>query len=89
MLYPFMTLDDNTQIVHSELLPDGQVRVCVEQPINRGFNSATCMLPSYTWMEIEGFAQQDIDRLQQIIADSAHLIFRFAENGGFLNAEGF
>jgi len=47
MLNPFMTLDDNTQIVHSETLPDGQVRVCIEQPIHRGFNSATCMLPSH------------------------------------------
>ena len=28
MLYPFMTLDDNTQIVNSETLADGQVRVC-------------------------------------------------------------
>ena len=89
MLYPFLTLDDNTQIVHSELLPDGQVRVCVEQPVLRGFNSATCMLPSYSWSDIEGFTAADIKRLQQIIADGAHLIFRYAETGGFLNAEGF
>jgi len=89
MLYPFMTLDDNTQIVHSELLPDGQVRVCIEKPILRGFKSATCMLPSYAWQVVEGFEQSELDRLQSIIADSAHLIFRFAETGGFLNAEGF
>lgn len=89
MLYPFLTLDDNTQIVHSERLPDGQVRVCVEQPIHRGFNSATCMLPSYSWSEIEGFTPSDIMRLQRIIADGAHLIIRYAESGGFLNAEGF
>jgi len=67
MLYPYMTLDDNTQIVHSERLSDGQVRVCVEQPIHRGFNSATCMLPSYTWQEVEGFSAEDLDRLQRII----------------------
>ena len=89
MLYPFITLDDNTQIVHSELLSDGQVRVCIEQPIYRGFNSATCMLPSYTWSEVEGFSSEDIRRFQQIIEDGAHLIFRYAETGGFRNAEGF
>ena len=89
MLYPFLTLADNTQIVHSETLPDGQVRVCVEQPVPRGFNSATCMLPSYSWQEVEGFSPEDLATLQRIIADSAHLIFRFAATGGFLNAEGF
>ena len=26
MMYPFMTLDDNTEVVHSEMLPDGRVR---------------------------------------------------------------
>ena len=88
MLYPFMTLDDNMQIVHSEILPDGQVRVCVEQPVPRGFNSATCMLPSYSWTEVEGFEKPAIDRLQAIIADSAHLIIRLAATGGFLNADG-
>lgn len=89
MLYPFMTLDDNTQIVHSETLSDGRVRVCVEQPIPHGFNSATCMLPAYEWSEVEGFTPEALQLLQRIIADSAHLIFRYAETGGFLHAEGF
>ena len=83
MLYPFITPDDNTQIVHSELLPDGQVRVCIEQPVQRGFNSATCMLPSYTWSGVEGFSSEDIGRFQQNIEEGAHLIFRYAETGGF------
>ena len=25
MMYPFMTLDDNTEVVHSEMLPDGWI----------------------------------------------------------------
>lgn len=27
MMYPFMTLDDDTEIVHSDMLPDGRVKV--------------------------------------------------------------
>lgn len=27
MMYPFLTLDDNTEIVHSEMLSDGRVKV--------------------------------------------------------------
>lgn len=40
MLYPFMTLDDNTEIVHSEnYIVDGKecVRVEIEKPIEDGF----------------------------------------------------
>ena len=89
MMYPFITLDDNTQIVHSELLPSGQVKVCVEKPVHLGFNSATCILPTYEWSEVEGFSKDDLRYYESIIADAAHLIYRYAETGGFLNAEGF
>ena len=30
MMYPFLTLDDQTEIVHSEMTPDGRVKVYVE-----------------------------------------------------------
>ena len=49
MLYPFMTLNDNTEIVHSESLQkDGkeQVEVRIEKPVYGGFHSASCWLPS-------------------------------------------
>ena len=29
MKYPFLTLDDETEIVHSEMLPDGKVEVYI------------------------------------------------------------
>ena len=49
MMYPFLTLNDDTEIVHSEMLPSGEVRVYIERPDARdGFHSATCFLPSYT-----------------------------------------
>ena len=32
MMYPFMTLDDGAEIVHSETKPDGSVKVYVEKP---------------------------------------------------------
>ena len=32
MMYPFLTLDDQTEIVHSEMKPDGRVKVYVETP---------------------------------------------------------
>ena len=31
MMYPFMTLNDNTEIVHSDILIDGKVKVYIEK----------------------------------------------------------
>lgn len=83
MMYPFLQLDDKTEIVHSELKSDGTVKVYVEKPVFGGFNSATCFLPEYRWENIEGFSTAELEYLQEIIESTAHLIIRFAGEGGF------
>jgi hypothetical protein len=88
-MYPFIQLEDNTEIVHSEILHDECVKVYIEKPIDGGFHSATCYLPSYEWSEIEGFSKSDIEKYQEILESTAHLIIRFAYDGGFDNASGF
>ena len=35
MMYPFMTLDDNTEVVHSEMLPDHRVKVYLKNRTQR------------------------------------------------------
>lgn len=85
MLYPFMTLPDETEIVHSEIImKDKQetVKVYIERPIDGGFASATCWLPDYTWENITAFSPQDIDYFSDIIHSGAHLFFEFARAGG-------
>ena len=90
MIYPFMTLDDNTEIVHSEMKKDGQVKVYIEKPDAKAcFYTATCWLPGYRWENISGFSEDDIRRYEEIIRSTAHLIIRFSQNGGFLNASNF
>lgn len=92
MLYPYMTLPDETEIVHSEILRhEGKenVKVLVERPIEGGFARATCWLPSYKWENVEGFSKEDIARFDDIIHSGAHLLFEFARNGGFDNASNF
>ena len=37
MMYPFLTLDDQTEIVHSQLLDDGSVKVYVENTAGKMF----------------------------------------------------
>ena len=87
-MYPFMKYED-IEIVHSEWLADEKVKVYIEQPIEGGFNSAICYLPGYTWDAIEGFSKTDIEKFQEILESTAHLIIRFAKGGGFENAASF
>ncbi|MCD7778091.1 MAG: hypothetical protein LUH47_06275 [Clostridiales bacterium] len=90
MMYPFLTLDDKTEIVHSELLKDGRVKVYVEKPDEKDcFHNAVCYLPDYEWTDINGFTSDEISKYQEIIESTAHLIIEFAEEGGFENAANF
>ena len=56
MMYPFMTLNDETEIVHSDMQNDGRVKVHIERPDEKyGFKHAACWLPDYTWEDIYHF----------------------------------
>ena len=49
MMYPFLTLDDETEITHSEYLSSGRVKVYVEKADEKDcFHYMTCYLPDYT-----------------------------------------
>ena len=77
MLYPFMTLEDETEIVHSEpLTVDGKekVKVVIERPVTGGFPSAVCWLPDYTWEKIDGFSSEEINQYQELIESVSHVI---------------
>lgn len=90
MMYPFMTLNDETEIVHSEMREDGTVKVYIEKPDEKYcFRHATCYLPEYKWEDIYHFSDDDIDRFNDIIKSTAHLIMEFSQDGGFENASNF
>lgn len=90
MMYPFMTLDDSAEIVHSEMRPDGTVKVYVEKPDAKdGFHHGTCILPGYHWQDVSGLSPEELSRYEEVIRSTAHLILRFAQEGGFDSAAGF
>lgn len=89
-MYPFMTLDDSTEIVHSEMKEDGRVKVYLERPdVKDGFHHAACWLPGYVWEDVFGFSDADMARFQEVIRSTAHLILQFSQEGGFDSAAGF
>ena len=90
MMYPFLTLDDQTEIVHSEMQEDGTVKVYMEKPDEKDcFHYATCYLPEYRWSDVFGFTENEINRLHDVIESTAHLILKYSKEGGFENASGF
>lgn len=87
MMYPYITLDDDTEIVHSEMKEDGSVKVYIETPDDKGgFYNAKCVLPDYKWENVEGYSEREIEYFMQLIKDNAHLILEFSQEGGILNA---
>lgn len=82
MMYPYITLADETEITHSQLLPDHSVQVHFERPKDGGFDSARCVLPAYTWTARDGFSDNEIEFFEQLLHSNAHLLYHYAENGG-------
>lgn len=87
MMYPFMTLNDHTEIVHSEMKPDGRVKVYIERPDEKlGFRHATCWLPGYQWEDIDSFSDKDVAYFQELLESTAHIIIELSQEGGLTNA---
>ena len=89
MMYPFITLDDGAEIVHSEM-QDGRVKVYVEKADEKDcFHHMTCYLPSYEITETFGFSEAEKERYMDVIRSAANLIIEFSKDGGLENASGF
>ena len=86
MMYPYMTLSDDTEITHSSVQRDGTVKVYIETPCSGGFYHATCILPDYKWQDIQGYSESDIKEWDAFVHDNSHLIMQLAAEGGFHNA---
>ena len=88
-MYPFMTLDDETEITHSEYLNNGRVKVYIEKPDEKDcFHHMTLFLPDYSLEECFGFDDEETARYLDFIRSVAHLILEFSKEGGFDNASG-
>lgn len=84
MMYPFLTLNDDTEITHSDMQSDGSVKVYIETPDKSGgFRNATCWLPNYKWADICGYSDSEIAYCYQLLRNNAHLIIEFSKEGGY------
>ena len=87
MMYPFMTLNDDTEITHSEMKQDGSVKVYIETPDDKhGFRNATCWLPMYRW-ENNGYSWLEMQYIRQLVWRNTELVMQFSQEGGVLGAD--
>lgn len=85
MMYPYMTLADETEIVHSQIIEENNVQKVIvhfERPTEEGFDSARCELPTYKWILQEGYSEEEIAMFEQLLRSNAHLLYKYAANGG-------
>ena len=84
-MYPYMTLFDETEVVHSHIINENgvnKVLVHFERPTEDGFDSARCELPSYKWLYNEGYSESEIDFFNHYLESNAHLLYKYAASGG-------
>lgn len=83
MLYPYMTLIDETEIVYSHLIGHGsaeKVIVHFERPTENGFDSARCELPAYRWVLQDGYSDREISAFEEFLKKNARQIWEYACN---------
>lgn len=74
-------LADETEITHSHVIEENgiqYVEVHFERPNEEGFDSARCVLPTYTWIKREGFNDKEIDKFGRFLQNNAHLLYKYA-----------
>lgn len=81
MMYPFMTLDDETEIVHSDRKEDGTVKIYLETPDEKdGFHNMTCYLPSFEIKEVNGYSNKQVEAFMEIVRSKENLIMEAIGN---------
>jgi hypothetical protein len=79
VMHPYLTFDDGTEVVHSDLIhEDGIDKVLVhfERPTESGFDSMRCELPSYTWTPWEGsFSKDELAFFDEFVHSNAALLY--------------
>ena len=78
MMYPFLTLNDDTEITHSEMKADGKVYIETSDDFG-GFHNATCWLPDYKREDVEGYSETEMNYFKQLIRNEAHHIIELSK----------
>lgn len=80
MMTGFITLDDETEIVHSEMKKGGRVKVYVEKPdAIDGFHHMTCWLPDFEITEVYKLSDEEVSYFMMLIRANADQIIEASQ----------
>ena len=65
-MYPFMTLNDDTEITHSEMKPDGKVKVYIETPDEKDHIEYYRLLDEYGKELIDTITISEVNRSKDL-----------------------
>ena len=75
MIYPFMTLEDDTVITHTEMRDDGTVKVYIETPDEQDcFHSMECVLPEYRIENVKGYSKDEVEYYLSVVKSNVSQI---------------
>ena len=81
MIYPLLTLNDDTEYTFTGLQNDGTIIVYVETPdAVDGFHSLECILPSYEIRNVQGYSIQEQTEILATIKENASKIRALLDN---------
>lgn len=80
MKYSYVQFPDKTEITYGDMDSQGNVQIRIETPVEGGFNSLGCVLPSYRITEQVGYSQQEVDALMDFLRRNVHLIMERWKN---------
>ena len=89
MLYPYVTLGDGTEVLHTQIIEeDGieKVEVHFERSFEDGFVSARFILPTYEVIVRDNVSDEELSFFKELLENNAHLIYEFARAGGAASA---
>ena len=88
-MYEYMTLGTDTLVVHSPIeIENGieTIRVLIERPTDRGFQTLMVRLPDYKILMREDYNDEEVNYLMSIVRANASSMFEYAKLGGIKNA---
>ncbi|MBO6245459.1 MAG: hypothetical protein J6N55_04160 [Anaerovibrio sp.] len=75
MIYPVMTLEDDTVITHTEMRDDGTVKVYIETPDEQDcFHSMECVLPEYRIENVKGYSKDEVEHYLSVVKSNVSQI---------------
>lgn len=87
MFMPYCTLGDDIEVVHTPLNSKGQTLVHIEIPDAKYcFRTMDCLVPTYVVSNVVGMSDEEIAFYLDFIKHNAHLLLKFAREGGVMNA---